>query len=623
MKSFIEYLKEAAEEPTEGKHVKHSMHIEDDVLHHRNEGVLRAHKFLSDAHEHLLGNDTPDTNFSTKYDGSPSLVYGIHPKTKKFFVATKSAFNKDPKINYTPEDIERNHGHAPGLVKVMNHVLKHLSKTVKKGVFQGDVMYTKGEKDDNEDGRGVETKNGTHKFTPNTISYSTPEDSPEGKKITRSRMGIATHTEYKGNGDIENMRAQPISDESKKGLQGNPDVNQIDTKIKANPANYTAADQKEYHEHMGAATQLYKRMKPEALESLAGHGVNLEAHVNDMIRKGGEPSTDGYIKHLTDRHEKAVAKLKTPAARQKLIDTHSKDIEHITNNKKDFDKALELHKHLQNAKNVLTRVMSKNNPWGHSIGGDHTTQEGVAAVNKDGDLHKFVDREEFSKQNFLKGKMQAARKAATETPEEKHHWMWWGRGQPITKGHEQGINKTRDIAAEEGGTHNIMFSHSHDAKNPLTAEQKIKHAKRAFPGANISASTEAQPSILHHAAAAHAAGTTHLHVVAGADRVEQYKALLDKYNGVASRHGHYNFKGITVHSAGSRDPDAEGTEGISGTKMRAAAAANDRKTFHAGAPDTMTPQEKDDMMKDTQAGIKKFAPLQSPKPPAPKATKKK
>jgi hypothetical protein len=258
--------------------------------------------------------------------------------------------------------------------------------------------------------------------------------------------------------------------------------------------------------------------------------------------------------------------------------------------------------------------MSKNNPWGHSIGNEPTTQEGVAAVNKDGDLHKFVDREEFSKQNFLKGKMQAARKAATETPEEKHHWMWWGRGQPITKGHEKGINKTRDIADAEGGTHSIIFSHSHDKSNPLTAEQKIKHAKRAFPGSNISSSSPDQPSILHHAAAAHARGVTHLHVVAGADRVDQYKLLLDKYKGVEGRHGFYpKDMNITVHSAGNRDDDAQGTEGISGTKMRAAAAANDRETFHAGAPDTMTPKEKDDMMKDTQAGMKKFAPLQSPK----------
>ena len=111
-----------------------------------------------------------------------------------------------------------------------------------------------------------------------------------------------------------------------------------------------------------------------------------------------------------------------------------------------------------------------------------------------------------------------------------------------------------------------------------------------------------------------------MHVVAGSDRVEKYKELLNQYNGKTSAHGHYNFKKIEVHSAGSRDPDAEGTEGISGTKMRAAAAADDRKTFHAGAPSTMSPAEKDDMMKDVQAGLPKPKPT---KPPTKAPIKKK
>ena len=613
MKSFLEYLKEETKpaDPKEGK-LTHLRHLEDEVIHGGNEGVARADQFLDDAHNHLLGKKTP-THFSTKFDGAPSLVYGKHPTTGKFFVATKSAFNKDPKINYSDKDIEKNHGHAPGLVEKLKEALHHLPKIMPKagGVYQGDLMYGKGD---------VATKNGQHHFTPNTITYSTPEDSAEGARIKNSKLGIVTHTEYKGKGDLGSMQAGPLDAKKRAQFQDHPDVNNIDPTEKVTSSNYSPKDQAEFEQHREAARQTYKKMKPESLQSLAGHGVDLEAHVNNMIKTGGEPSTEGYMEHLNNRHQKEISKLKTPKAIDAKTQAHADDIGHITRNKKDFDQALELHTHLQNAKNVLTRVMAKNSHFGHSIAGDHTSPEGAVAVNKDGDMTKFVDRKEFSRQNFLKGKMQAAK---NEPKQDKHHWMWWGRGQPITKGHEQGINKTRDIAAEEGGTHNIIFSHSHDAKNPLTADQKIKHAKRAFPGANITTSSEAQPSILHHAAAAHAAGTTHLHVVAGADRVEQYKGLLDKYNGVASRHGHYNFKGITVHSAGERDPDAEGTEGISGTKMRAAAAANDRKTFHAGAPDTMTPQEKDDMMKDTQAGIKKFAPLQSPKPPASKATKKK
>lgn len=74
---------------------------------------------------------------------SPSIVFGHHPKTGKFFVASKSAFNKNPKINYTEKDIDRNHGHAPGLSSKLKSALKHFPKvTPKKGIYQGDLMYT-------------------------------------------------------------------------------------------------------------------------------------------------------------------------------------------------------------------------------------------------------------------------------------------------------------------------------------------------------------------------------------------------------------------------------------------------------------------------------------------------
>ncbi len=66
------------------------------------------------------------------------VAVGTNPENGRFFVATKSAFNKNPKINYTHEDIEKNHGHAPGLVEKLKAALTHLPKsTPKKGVFQG------------------------------------------------------------------------------------------------------------------------------------------------------------------------------------------------------------------------------------------------------------------------------------------------------------------------------------------------------------------------------------------------------------------------------------------------------------------------------------------------------
>ena len=186
----------------------------------------------------------------------------------------------------------------------------------------------------------------------------------------------------------------------------------------------------------------------------------------------------------------------------------------------------------------------------------------------------------------------------TEAPE-KHGVLAYGRMNPPTKGHEQVINKVHELAKEHNAVHKVVLSHSHDtSKNPLPADVKVKHAKNAFPDTHIEAATKEQPTILHHAAEMARQGVKHLHVVAGSDRVEEYHKLLHKYNDVAGKHGHYKFKSIQVHSSGERDPDAEGTSGISGTKMREHAAAGRKNKFHSGLPSSMSSEHKNALYHD-------------------------
>jgi hypothetical protein len=188
----------------------------------------------------------------------------------------------------------------------------------------------------------------------------------------------------------------------------------------------------------------------------------------------------------------------------------------------------------------------------------------------------------------------------TEAPE-KHGVLAYGRMNPPTTGHEQVINKVHEVAKEHNAVHKVVLSHSQDkSKNPLPADVKVKHAQHAFPGTNIEAASKEHPTILHHAAAMASQGVKHLHVVAGSDRVEEYHKLLHKYNGVKSAHGNYKFKSIKVHSSGERDPDAEGTSGISGTKMREHAAAGRKKKFHAALPSKMKPEHKDALYHDVR-----------------------
>jgi hypothetical protein len=173
---------------------------------------------------------------------------------------------------------------------------------------------------------------------------------------------------------------------------------------------------------------------------------------------------------------------------------------------------------------------------------------------------------------------------------EKHAVMTFGRMNPPTSGHEKLIHKVHSIAQKHSAKAHIVVSHSHDNnKNPLPQNKKIGFIKKIHPGVHVSGSSKTAPSFLHAAKKLHAAGHDHLHMVAGSDRVSEYTKTLNKYNGHPD---HYNFKSITVHSAGQRDPDSEGTSGISGTKMRAHAKAGDHKSFKAGLPKALHPHHK-------------------------------
>ena len=182
--------------------------------------------------------------------------------------------------------------------------------------------------------------------------------------------------------------------------------------------------------------------------------------------------------------------------------------------------------------------------------------------------------------------------------------MAFGRMNPPTTGHLKLIDKVRSTANRLGAKHTVIVSHSQDAKkNPLSGVQKVKHLQRYSPGTKFDASSKESPTIMHHAAHLHAAGHDHLHVVAGSDRVKEMHELLHKYNGVEGKHGYYNFKKITVHSAGHRDPDAEGEEGMSGTKMREHAKNKDFSSFRQGIPSHVSDKHAKELMNDTRKGM--------------------
>lgn len=178
------------------------------------------------------------------------------------------------------------------------------------------------------------------------------------------------------------------------------------------------------------------------------------------------------------------------------------------------------------------------------------------------------------------------------------------RMNPPTTGHLKLIDRVRSIADKENATHSVVVSHSQDSKkNPLSGEQKVRHLGRYSPGTSFETSSKESPTILHHLAKLHAAGHDHVIVVGGSDRVKEMHDLLHKYNGVEGRHGYFNFKKLEVRSAGHRDPDAEGTEGMSGTKMRQHAQNRDFSSFRQGVPAHVSDEHARELMNDVRKGM--------------------
>jgi len=178
--------------------------------------------------------------------------------------------------------------------------------------------------------------------------------------------------------------------------------------------------------------------------------------------------------------------------------------------------------------------------------------------------------------------------------------MLFGRMNPPTKGHEENVNGLKAYAAKHNADHLVVASGTHDPKkNPLSPEDKAKHLKRAFPQTNIKVADKEHPTILHWASAMHNKGYTHLHVMAGSDRVDEYKRLLNQYNGKEGKHGFYNFKKITVHSTGERQA------GVSGTDMRNHVKKNDYDSFKSGLPSAIQANDKHsrELFHDTKKGM--------------------
>jgi hypothetical protein len=158
----------------------------------------------------------------------------------------------------------------------------------------------------------------------------------------------------------------------------------------------------------------------------------------------------------------------------------------------------------------------------------------------------------------------------------------FGRFNPPTVGHEKLLKSAKRISA--GGDVKIYPSRSQDPKkNPLDPNKKVSFMKKMFPEfeENI-INDDDMKTIFNVLVAANEDGYTEVNIVVGSDRQAEFENLAQKYNGDI-----YTFDQIRVISAGVRDADAEGVEGMSASKMRKAVMDDDFASFRRGTPKTL------------------------------------
>lgn len=168
----------------------------------------------------------------------------------------------------------------------------------------------------------------------------------------------------------------------------------------------------------------------------------------------------------------------------------------------------------------------------------------------------------------------------------------FGRFNPPTKGHIKLLDKLEAVSEMKGGDYRIYLSHTNKLPdNPLPYNEKLGWLRKSAPKHADNIDISSFKTIFEIAVGLWGEGVTHLRMVVGQDRVDEFKNLLEKYNGQDAKHGYYKFEKIEVISAGERDPDAKGASGASASKARDAAKNGDLKAFKEVVSDKLNPDQ--------------------------------
>ena len=382
-------------------------HIEDEVLNRGVVGTREAINFLQSLRDMLAGNSDTKVNVTTKWDGAPAIFAGTNPENGKFFVGTKSVFNKDAKLNYTEEDIDNNHS-SPGLNDKLKVALRYLPKLNIKGVLQGDMMFSKGDlKKQDIDGVSHLT------FQPNTIVYAVPSDSKLAKSMIDAQLGIVFHTSYTGK-SIGDMKASFNIDI--KNLSTTKDVWFRDAYLVdvSGTASFTSEETKSITRLLSQAGTVFKSINAMTMNRIAS-SESLLTYVktfNNTKVRSGESIRDTrahtlqLIKWVEDKFNKEILSAKKSDTKLKRQAEKNEVMRFFRGNAAELKKIFDLQNLIVEAKSmIINKLQAMKQVTGTFLATDDgfkvTNAEGFVVTDRlKGNAVKLVDRLTFSTANF-------------------------------------------------------------------------------------------------------------------------------------------------------------------------------------------------------------------------------
>ena len=403
--NFTEYLTESKE----GKNL-HLEHIEDQVLNRGVAGAREAINFLQSLRNMLAGYADTKMNITTKWDGAPAVFAGTNPENGKFFVGTKGIFAKNAKLNYTDDDIDRNHP-AEGLNVKLKMALRYLPKLGIKGILQGDMMFTKGDlKKETIDGESYIT------FQPNTIVYAVPTSSKLAQMMMAAQVGIVFHTSYTGQ-KMEDMKASFNIDIGR--LATTKDVWFRDASFTdaSGSATFTEEETKQITTILSLAGRTFQTIPALTLNRISSSDTILEyikTFNNTKVREGKKITdtrahTLELVRFVEAKLNKEIAKVKREDTKRKKAAEKTEIMRFFRSSAMSLKTIFDLQNLLVDAKLMIIRKLETIKSIGTFIRTDDgfriTAPEGFVAVSKTtGGALKLVDRLEFSQANFTAAK---------------------------------------------------------------------------------------------------------------------------------------------------------------------------------------------------------------------------